>query len=99
VIEETRRNLINKAPRALSYFDVFLAFRYLQLVDPPAAHVRQVAADVALKDAPIVAGTIHAEATFLATYDRKHLLAQAVLIPNRFGITVGTPEAVLAAIE
>jgi predicted nucleic acid-binding protein len=99
VIEETRRNLANKAPRALSYFDLFLAFGHVHLVDPPAALVRQVAADIALKDAPIVAGAVHAAAEFLATYDRKHLLAQAVLIQDRFGITVGTPEAVLATIE
>jgi predicted nucleic acid-binding protein len=99
VIEETRRNLANKAPRALSYFDLFLAFGHVQLVDPPAALVRQVAADIALKDAPIVAGAVYAAAQFLATYDRKHLLAQAALIRDRFGITVGTPEAVLATIE
>jgi hypothetical protein len=74
VIEETRRNLANKAPRALSYFDLFLAFGHVQLVDPAPALVIQVAADIALKDAPIVAGAIHAEAKFLATYDRKHLL-------------------------
>jgi len=46
----------------------------------------------------IVAGAIHAEAKFLATYDRKHLLAQATLIQNRFGIIVATPEAVLSTI-
>jgi predicted nucleic acid-binding protein len=99
VIEETRRNLANKAPRALSYFDLFLAFGNVQLVDPPAPLVRQIAADIALKDAPIVAGAIHAEAKFLATYDRKHLLAQAALIQERFGITVETPEAILATVE
>jgi hypothetical protein len=80
----------------MSYFDLFLAFEHVQLVDSPAALARQVAADVALKDAPIVAGAIHAAAEFLATYDRKHLLAQAGLFQDRFGITVGTPEAVLA---
>jgi predicted nucleic acid-binding protein len=99
VIGETRRNLANKAPRALSYFDIFLAFERVQLVDPPAALVRQVAADIVLKDAPIVAGAIHAEATFLATYDRRHLLAQAVLIQDRFGIKVDTQETILATIQ
>jgi predicted nucleic acid-binding protein len=99
VIEEARRNLANKAPGAMSYFDLFLAFGHVQLVDPPAALVRQVAADIALKDAPIVAGAVHAAAKFLATYDRRHLLAQAGIIQDRFGITVGTPEAVLATLE
>ena len=99
VIEETRRNLAAKAPRALPFLETFLALELAQAVDPPAALVRQVAADIALKDAPIVAGAIHAAAEFPATYDRKHLLAQAGLIQDRFGITVGTPEAVLATIE
>lgn len=99
VIEETRRNLAAKAPRALPFFETFLSLDLVQVVDPPAALVRQVAAVIALKDAPIVAGAVHATAEFLATYDRKHLLAQAALIQDRFGITVGTPEAVLVAIE
>ena len=99
VIEETRRTLVKKAPRALSYFDLVLEFGHVLVVDPPAALVRQVAADIVLKDAPIVAGAIHAGATFLATYDRKHLLAQAAVIQDRFGITVGTPQVVLATIE
>jgi hypothetical protein len=99
VIEETRRDLAKKAPRTLSYFDIFLAFGHVQLVDPPAALVRLIAADIALKDAPIVAGAVHAAAQFLATYDRKHLLAQAAMIQDRFGIIVGTRQAVLAIIE
>jgi hypothetical protein len=89
VIGEIRRNLANKAPRALSYFDLFLAIGHVQLVDPRAALVRQVATDVALKDGPIVAGAVHATAKFPATYGRKHLLAQADLIQDRFWITVG----------
>src|SRR5215211_1224951 len=75
VIEETRRNLAAKAPRALPFFETFLALELVQVVDPSAALVRQVAVDTVLKDAPIVAGAVHAEAKFLATYDRKHLLA------------------------
>ena len=98
VIEETRRNLATKAPRALPFFETFLSLGLVQTVDPPAALVRQIAVDIALKDAPIVAGAVHATAKFLATYDRRHLLAQAALIQDRFGITVGTPEAVLTAI-
>jgi predicted nucleic acid-binding protein len=98
VIEETRRNLAVKAPRALPFFETFLTLKLVQAIDPPAALVRQVAVDIVLKDAPIVAGAVHAGAKFLATYDRKHLLAQAALIQDRFGIAVGTPEAVLATI-
>ena len=64
-----------------------------------AEELAQDAVDIVLKDAPIVAGAVHARAKFLATYDRKYLLTQASLIQDRFGITVGTPEALLAAIE
>jgi hypothetical protein len=99
VIEETRRNLAAKAPHALPIFETFLTLEPVHVIDPPAALVRQVAVEIALKDAPIVAGAVYAGAKFLATYDRKHLLAQAALIEDRFGISVGTPEAVLAAVE
>jgi predicted nucleic acid-binding protein len=99
VIEETRRNLAAKVPRALAFFETFLAFELLQVVNLPAFLVQEVAANIALKDSPIVAGAIHAEAKHLATYDRKHLLAQSELIQAKFGITVGTPETVLAIIE
>jgi predicted RNA polymerase sigma factor len=63
-----------------------------------AEELAQDAVDIVLKDAPIVAGAVHALAKFLATYDRKHLLAQAALIQDRFGIAVGTPGAVLDTI-
>jgi predicted nucleic acid-binding protein len=99
VIAETRRNLAAKAPGALPFLEDFLALELVQEVNPPAMLVRQVAMDIELKDAPIVAGAIHATAKFLATYDRKHLLAQAAVIQDRYGITVGTPQVVLATIE
>ena len=63
-----------------------------------AEELAQAAVDIVLKDAPIVAGAVHDLAKFLATYDRKYLLAQAALIQDRFEIAVGIPEAVLATI-
>lgn len=97
VIEETRRNLAAKVPRAVPFFDTVLALEFLLIIDPPATLVRQTAAHIVLKDAPIVAGAIHAQAEFLVTYDRKHLLTQAGLIQAKFGVIVTTPETVLAA--
>jgi predicted nucleic acid-binding protein len=96
VILETRRNLTNKAPRALPYFEDFLARELFQLADPPPDLVRHVAATIVLKDAPIVAGAIHAGVQAVATYDRKHLLSQAALIQANFAIIVATPESILA---
>ena len=98
VIGETRRNLIAKASHALPFVDELLALERLLVIDPPPRLIRQVAIDIALKDAPIVAGARHAGAKFVATYDRKHLLSQATLIQARFGIIVGTPEFVLGSV-
>jgi predicted nucleic acid-binding protein len=97
VIEELQRSLAAKAPRALPILDAFLALGVARVVDPPVELVRQVAGVVALKDAPIVAGAIHSEAPFLATYDRKHLLTQAAVIRDSFGIIVATPQTLLTA--
>ena len=99
VVFETRRNLAKKAPRALPDIDALLALAPVLTVDPPPSLVRRVAAEIALKDAPIVAGALHASARFLATYDRKHLLSHAVSIDAKFGIVVSTPNEILVTIE
>jgi predicted nucleic acid-binding protein len=97
VIDETRRNLSRKSSRSLPLFEAFVA--QFNTVSPPAALVRQVAATIALKDAPVVAGAIHADAPFLVTYDRKHLLSKRQEIFVAFGITVATPNEFLASLE
>jgi hypothetical protein len=43
-------------------------------------------------DAAIVAGAMAAGARFLATYDRKHLLAMADEIRSAFGIETVAPD-------
>lgn len=98
VLIETRRNLARKASRALPELDGLLALAPARFSDPSPSLVQQVATEIALKDAPIVAGAIHSGAEFLATYDRKHLLARAALIEARFGIVVATPETIYTAV-
>ena len=98
VWQETQRNLAAKAPRGLPFFQAVQAAAMAQVVNPPTSLVQRVARVVAVKDAPIVAGAITAKATYLATYDRKHLLRQASVIQAHFGITATTPDAILAAI-
>jgi hypothetical protein len=44
-----------------------------------------------------VAGAVTAGSRFLATYDRRHLIAHAALIEERFGVVVDTPERILAS--
>jgi predicted nucleic acid-binding protein len=96
VLEETRRNLSSKAPRALPAFHAFQAAEVIRIVDPDATQVRRAAEVVVLKDAPVVAGAIEAKASYLASYDRKHLLGQAAAIKANFDITVDTPDSILA---
>ena len=98
MIGETRRSLAKTAPHAPPFFEGLLSLDRLQIVDPSPALVLHIAEDIELKDAPVVAGALPAGASFLATYDRKHLLAHADLIRATFGIIVETPEAVLASL-
>jgi len=98
VILETRRNLGKKAPQTLGFFEAFLLSEAVQSIEPPITLVRQVAEIVEPKDAPIVAGAMYAEARYIATFDRKHLLAEAALIEERFGILVQTPGLILSTL-
>jgi predicted nucleic acid-binding protein len=58
--------------------------------------VVEVTGHVEPKDAPIVAAAIIARAYYLVTYDRRHLLRQAELIFQRYGIETVRPGVVLA---
>lgn len=98
VIQEIRRNLLSKAPEALSLFEAFLAPGLLLIVQPSSALVQHVAAVIVLKDAPVVAGAIDAGATVVATYDRKHLLTKRGEIFAAFGVTMATPGEFLAGL-
>ncbi len=68
-------------------------------VDPSESFVREVARSVEPKDAPIVAAAVQAQADFLATWDRKHLLSQKEQIEAAFPITIVTPDRVLEVIR
>lgn len=94
VIEECRRNLGRKAPHVLPLFEEFLA-SIPDRAAPTVVAVRETAKVIEPKDAPIVAAAIAAGATYLASYDRRHLLAKADEIGERYGIAVTTPDAIL----
>jgi predicted nucleic acid-binding protein len=85
VIKETRRNLLVKAPGALSRFEAFLATGVMHVTEPSRPHVKHVATVVVLKDAPVVAGAIVAGANLVATYDCKDLLSKRQEILEAFG--------------
>src|SRR5438874_1483312 len=72
VLRETERNLYRKAPRGLrAFWDLR---DQLELVDPTIEVVAEVAGHIESKDAPIVAAAIAAQADYLVSYDRRHLL-------------------------
>jgi predicted nucleic acid-binding protein len=95
VLEETERNLAEKAPAALPLFIQFRGFLSGTLADPSDQLVIQVARVIAAKDAPIVAAAVSAGSAYLATYDRKHLLRQKEQIEALYGISVVTPDVVV----
>jgi predicted nucleic acid-binding protein len=63
----------------------------LSLVDPSPELTDQVAREIEAKDAAIVAGAIVARASYLVTYDRRHLLSKAEQIRQWYGIETIMP--------
>ncbi len=76
-------------------FETFRNALAAAVIDPPESLVLKVARSITPKDAPIVAAALQAQAQYLATYDRKHLLSQKELIKSHFGITVALPDEVI----
>lgn len=97
VYQETERNLAAKAPQALPAFHAFRDVGIAQVVTPRTGRVLRVVSVVHPKDAPIVAAALHARAHFLATFDRKHLLAQRDPILTHFALPVILPEEIVSA--
>ncbi len=91
VLEETARNLLHSAPRAHAAFLRFRAALPYQLSHPSQALVVDTARVVAAKDAPVIAAARAAQATLVATYDRKDLLSKRPEILAAFGVTVAPP--------
>lgn len=95
VLEETARNLSNKAPIALPALQLFLETLNPEVVSPTKVLVLKTSNVVDLKDAPIVAGAIAAKADYLVSYDRKHLLQHKKEIEANFKVKVVTPDEIL----
>lgn len=92
VLEETVRNLANKAPIALPALQLFLEVLNPEVVSPSKSLIMKVLRIIVLKDAPIVAGAIFAKADYLVSFDRKHLLQHHKEIRTHFKIKVVTPD-------
>jgi predicted nucleic acid-binding protein len=98
VLTETVRNITDKAPHVLPAFHALDQVLAPYLVAPSPASVRRAATLIHPKDAPIVAGALAARATYLATYDRRHLLNHAEAIRQALGILVMTPDDILRSL-
>ncbi len=92
VLEEARRNIETTAPDLVELHD-FIASSlsdYMQVVeDPESVLVREVEIYVVPKDAPVVAAALAAQADYLVTLDRKHLLKEGVR--RHSGLNILTP--------
>lgn len=102
VLEETERNLARKAPEATPYFKLLreiLAQQQAVVPEPPRNLIQRAETIVDPKDVPIVAAAVHAAAAYPATYDRRHLVGRATEITAAFGISVVTPDDLLAALR
>lgn len=97
-LDESRRNILAKAPSGEPFLSFLAEELAGNIVDPPEALIRQVAAIIHPKDAAVVAAAVHADATWLATYDRKHLLSLRDTISRLYAITTATPDDILNAI-
>ena len=96
VLAETERNLLESAPRAHPAFLRLRASLPYLVSNPPKPLVVETARVVVPKDAPIIAAARAARVDLVATYDRKNLLAKRPEILAAFGVTVATPEEILA---
>lgn len=92
VLEETKRNLTNKAPQALPALQLFLGVLNPGVVNPSKSLVLKVSKVVDLKDAPIVAGAFSSQADYLVSFDQKHLLQHKKEIERNFKMKVVTPD-------
>lgn len=98
VLEDTERNLAKRAPHTLPDFVRCRDELAYLISDPSDALIVNTARLVVAKDAPIIAAARAVRAPLVATYDRKDLLSKREEILAEFGVTVATPEQILASL-
>lgn len=98
VLEEVERNLRRKFPIALPDFATLRGTSILHVVDPPDALIIECEQVVHTKDAPVLAAAIHSQATWIATYDQRHLLSKRDEILARYTITTARPDEILESL-
>lgn len=99
VLIEAERNIRLKAPAKLPTFEHLRHTLVVEMVTPTPQLVQQVTGVVHSKDTIILAAAVAGNVDWLATYDRKHLLAQRAAVLDTFGITIATPEDIVNALS
>jgi len=94
VLRETEGNIIAKAPHALDML-IYITNALPAPVTPSLTAVEDAMRLVEPKDAPIVAAAVLVKADYLASYDRRHLLAKRMEIEQAYGIMTATPDDIL----
>lgn len=99
VLLEAERNVIRKAPAKLESFREIVSQVPYTLAPAIIRPDIEAAADyVAIKDAPIIAAAIKANATIVATYDRKHLIDPPT-VAQRSGLRIVTPDVIVGELR
>jgi len=98
VFEEARRNLEDKAPRAVAYLADFRAAVDFEIVRPSKREVVEVMEYTATKDAPIVAAAKASKVDYLVSLDRHHLV-EVPEVAKHSGLKIVLPADLLAEIR
>jgi predicted nucleic acid-binding protein len=95
VVDETRRNIAEKAPNHVSYLDLIFENIPFEFTKPTAREVKEATKHIVLKDAPIAAAAKKAKVDLLVTLDKKHLLDKPE-IAKYVGADIVTPKEAIS---
>lgn len=79
VIDETNRNMIEKAPEKVHLLETIIDNIPFEITRPTKREVLAAAKHTELKDAPIIAAAKKTNVDLLVTLDKKHLLGRPEL--------------------
>ena len=99
VITEARRNITNKSPDYPPILDFLLDLGvFSKAPEPSPQNVQAATQYTEQKDAMIVAAAILGDVTYLATFDRKHLIDPPE-VGQKSGLIITTPGSILRSIR
>ena len=99
VIDETNRNMIEKAPEKAHLLETIIDNIPFEITRPTKREVLAAAKHAELKDAPIIAAAKKTKVDFLVTLDKKHLLGKPELVDYIDAEIVTPKEAVIQLVR